>query len=120
VPSSHTLDRLHVAFDDRPLVADAGLLLPATLAQNLHLDELFQEHVDLGQAPGHARLGSKALTLIASALAVATASMTPLHFESGGSAAVLGHRVFAPSTLGTYLRSFTWCHASRGPPRRLR
>ena len=30
--SSHNLDRLEVAFDDDRLVADAGLLLPATLA----------------------------------------------------------------------------------------
>jgi hypothetical protein len=30
--SSHSLDRLDTAFDDDRLVADAGLLLPATLA----------------------------------------------------------------------------------------
>jgi hypothetical protein len=33
--SSHSLDRLDVAFDDDRLVADAGLLLPATLAHHL-------------------------------------------------------------------------------------
>jgi hypothetical protein len=31
--SSHSLDRLGVAFDDSHAVADAGLILPATLAQ---------------------------------------------------------------------------------------
>ena len=35
--SSHSLDRLDTVFDDDRLVADAGLLLPATLAQHLGL-----------------------------------------------------------------------------------
>ena len=38
--SSHSLDRLDTAFDDDRLVADAGLLLPATLAHHLGLQEL--------------------------------------------------------------------------------
>jgi hypothetical protein len=38
--SSHTLDRLGVAFDDPHAVANAGLLLPASLAQHLRLTEL--------------------------------------------------------------------------------
>ena len=47
--SSHSLDRLDVAFDDDRLVADAGLLLPATLAQHLGLKELVELY---GGAPG--------------------------------------------------------------------
>jgi len=50
--SSPTLDRLDEAFDDDRLVADAGLLLPATLAQQLDLKELVDEHLDLGDKPG--------------------------------------------------------------------
>jgi hypothetical protein len=46
--SSHSLDRLDTAFDDDRLVADAGLLLPATLAHHLGLRELVDEHLDLG------------------------------------------------------------------------
>ncbi len=46
--SSHTLDRLDVAFDDDRLVADAGLHLPATLAAHLGLRELVDRHLDLG------------------------------------------------------------------------
>jgi hypothetical protein len=42
--SSHTLDRLGVAFDDPQAVANAGLLLPATLAQHLGLKELVDDH----------------------------------------------------------------------------
>ena len=33
--SSHTLDQLDIAFDDTHAIANAGLLLPATLAQRL-------------------------------------------------------------------------------------
>lgn len=58
MPSSHSLDRLGVQFDDERLVADAGLLLPATLAQHLGLPELLNT-VNLGRAPGHANPGVK-------------------------------------------------------------
>ena len=50
--SSHSLDRLDVAFDDHRLTANAGLLLPATLGQHLGLEELFDEQVDLGGLKG--------------------------------------------------------------------
>ena len=62
-------DRIHVAFDDHRLVANAGLLLPVTLAHHLGLGELVDRHVDLGDAPGRANPGDKLLTLVASALA---------------------------------------------------
>src|SRR6266540_4157080 len=67
--SSHALDRLDVSFDDDHLVADAGLLLPATLAQDLGVKELFDERVDLGGAPGRANAGHKAMTIVHSLLA---------------------------------------------------
>ena len=44
--SSHSLDRLDTAFDDHRLAADAGLLLPATLAHHLGLKGLVDEHLD--------------------------------------------------------------------------
>ena len=56
-------DRIHVAFDDHRLVANAGLLLPVTLAQHLGLGELVDRHVDLGDAPGRANPGDKLLTV---------------------------------------------------------
>ena len=52
-------DRIDVAFDDRRLVANAGLFLPATLAQRLGLGELVDSHVDLGAAPGRANTGGQ-------------------------------------------------------------
>ena len=62
-------DRMQITFDDHRLVANAGLILPATLALHLGLPQLVQECLDLGDAPGRANTGDKMLTLVASALA---------------------------------------------------
>ena len=86
-------------------------MLPATLAQHLGLRELFDDHVDLGQAVGHANVGHKAMTLIHSALAGGDSIADADALRAGATEAVLGHAVLAPSTLGTFLRSFTWGHA---------
>ena len=67
--SSHTVDRVDTAFDDDRLVADAGLLVPATLALHLGLKGLVDRFLDLGRAAGRANVGDKLLTLIMSALA---------------------------------------------------
>ena len=63
------LERIYVGFDDHHLAANAGLILPVTLARHLGLGELVDNHVDLGDAPGRANAGDKLLTLAASALA---------------------------------------------------
>ena len=65
----HHLDRIRIALDDPRLVANAGLLLPATLARHLGLPELVQQRLNLGDAPGRANTGDKMMTLVASALA---------------------------------------------------
>ncbi len=109
--SSHSLDAIAVTFDDERLVADAGLILPATLAKHLGLKELFDDHVDLGDAPGHANVGRKAMTLIHSALAGGDSIDDADALRAGSTQAVLGHTVSAPSTLGTFVRSVTWGHA---------
>src|SRR6266536_5783574 len=57
------LDRLRVCFDDERAVANAGLLLPATLASRLGIEQLVNETVDLSGRPGGARPGRKVLTL---------------------------------------------------------
>ena len=103
-------DRIDIAFDDDRLVADAGLLLPATLAQHLGLQELADSCVDLGDAPGRANAGDKLLTLVASALAGGECIDDAAALRAGGTASVLGCTVKAPSTLGTFLRSFSWGH----------
>jgi len=106
--SSHSLDRLDTAFDDDRLVADAGLLLPATLAAHLGLRELVETHLDLGQAPGRANVGDKLLTLVMSALAGGDCIDDAAALRAGGTARVLGCTLKAASTLGTFLRSFRW------------
>src|SRR5665647_1862465 len=108
--SSHSLDRLDTAFDDDRLVADAGLLLPATLAHHLGLKELVETHLDLGAAPGRANVGDKLLTLVMSALAGGDCIDDAAALRAGGTAGVLGFAIKAASTLGTFLRSFRWGH----------
>ena len=68
LPRNHP-DRIQIAFDDHRLVANAGLLLPVTLAHHLGLSQLVQERLDLGNTPGRANTGDKVMTLVASALA---------------------------------------------------
>ena len=109
LPREHS-DRIHVAFDDHRLVANAGLLLPSSLALRLGLGELVDKHIDLGDAPGRANPGDKLLTLVASALAGGDCIDDADALRSGGTARVLGCVVKAPSTLGTFLRSFRWGH----------
>lgn len=109
--SSHSVDRLSVAFSDSHAVADAGLVLPATLAEKLGLRGLFDQAVDLGEAPGRGNAGVKALTLIYSALAGGDSIDDAGILRAGRTSAVLGQEVRAPSTLGTFLRSFAWGHA---------
>ena len=109
LPLDHP-DRIQITFDDRRLVANAGLLLPVTLAQHLGLRELVDHHLDLGNAPGRANPGDKMLTLVASALAGGDCIDDADVLRTGGTAQTLGCVVKAPSTLGTFLRSFRWGH----------
>jgi hypothetical protein len=106
--SSHGLDRVSVQFDDENLVANAGLVLGATLAQHLGLPQLLDDHVQLGDAPGRANAGLKAMTIIYSALAGGSCIDDCDALRAGSTQAVLGQEVRAPSTLGTFLRSFCW------------
>ena len=66
LPDDHP-DRIQIAFDDHRLVADAGLILPTTLARHLGLPQLVDQRLDLGDAPGRANMGDKIMTLVASA-----------------------------------------------------
>ena len=105
LPRKHT-GRIRIAFDDHRLVANAGLMLPATLARLLGLPQLVDRHLDLGRAPGRANSGDKMMTLVASALAGGDCIDDADLLRSGGTASVIGGTVKAPSTLG----SFRWDH----------
>ena len=103
-------DRIQIAFDDHRLVANAGLLLPVTLALHLGLPQLVDRHLRLGNALGRANTGDKVMTLVASALAGGDCIDDADVLRTGGTAGAIGCVVKAPSTLGTFLRSFRWGH----------
>jgi len=105
MPSSHSPHRLAVAFDDAHAVANAGLVLPAILAQRFGIEALADELVDVGDRPGAAHPGRKVMTLLLALLAGGDCIDDAQVLRSGATASVLGHRVMAPSTLGTFLRA---------------
>ena len=109
LPPEHP-DRIQIAFDDHRLVSNAGLILPSTLALHLGLLQLVDRHLDLGRAPGGANPGDKMMTLVASALAGGDCIDDADVLRTGGTASAIGCVVKAPSTLGTFLRSFRWGH----------
>jgi len=104
------LDGVRVVFDDERAVADAGIVLVATLAERLGVQALIEQCVDLGDRPGAANPGAKVMTLV-SAMALGADCIDDCDvLRCGRTAAVLGHQVLAPSTLGTFLRAFTFGH----------
>jgi hypothetical protein len=103
-------DRFAVCFDDERVVVNAGVLLPVTLEQRLGLERLVDEAVDLGERPGAARPGRKVLSLVHAMLLGADSIDDCDVLRAGRTEQVLGHRPMAPSTLGTFLRSFTFGH----------
>jgi len=104
------IDRIEPIFDDESLVADAGLIVPATLMSRLDLEALINEKVRLLGRAGGARPGRKVLTLVAALLAGGSHIDHADRLRAGATQAVLPFRVMAPSTLGTFLRSFTFGH----------
>ena len=107
---SHAVDGIEATFDDPNLVANAGLLLFATTTQRLGLEALIDATVRLVGRVGGARPGRKVLTLVHTLIAGGSHIDHADMLRAGSSDAVLSHRVMAPSTLGTFLRSFTFGH----------
>lgn len=109
--SSHKLDSVGIRFDAAGMVANAGLILPATLGERLGVGGLIDEHVHLGKVAGAANPGQKAMTMVASLLAGGDHIDDVNALRSGGTAAVLGLQPAAASTVGTFLRAFSSGHA---------
>jgi len=107
---SHGIDRIRVDFDDPNLVANAGLLLVGTLAVRLELERVINSMVRLVGRVGGAHPGRKVLTLVHAMAAGGSHIDHAEVLRSGNTAGVLPHRVMAPSTLGTFLRAFTFGH----------
>ena len=105
------LDGVQVKFDDERVVCDAGVVLVATLAERLGVEALAQRLVCLrGDRPGAANAGRKVMALIyAMVLGADSIDDTGL-LRAGRTRRLLGGWVPAPSTLGTFLRAFTFGH----------
>ena len=103
-------DATRVVFDDERAVANAGVLLPAVLAGRLGLQALIDQAVDLGERPGAANPGRKVMSVVSAMCLGADCIEDCDVLRSGQTRAVLGHQVSAPSTLGTFLRAFTFGH----------
>lgn len=103
------LDGVRVMFDDQRAVADAGVVLVATLAQRLGIEALAQRFVRLGDRVGAANAGRKVMTLVY-AMVLGADSIDDCDLLRSGRLSGLVGRVAAPSTLGTFLRAFTFGH----------
>ena len=107
---SHVIDRVEVSFDDPNLVANAGLLLTATVADRLGLEALIDAAVKLGGRVGGARPGRKVLTLSHAMIAGGTHIDHADMLRAGSTAAVFGASGDGPVDVGDVPRSFTFGH----------
>jgi hypothetical protein len=103
-------DEARVVFDDERVVANAGVLLPAVLAGRLGIEALIDQTVDLGDRAGAPNAGRKVMSLVSAMCLGADCIDDCDVLRSGQTRAVLGHHIAAPSTLGTFLRAFTFGH----------
>jgi hypothetical protein len=104
------IDRIEATFDDPNLVANAGLLLSATLVERLGFKDMIDDTVKLSGRVGGAHSGSKVLTLMHSMIAGGSHIDHVDVLRAGATTSVLGHTVMAPSTIGTFLRAFSFGH----------
>jgi hypothetical protein len=102
----HELAKIHATFDDPHLVSRAGLVPVMALAQQAGLDGLAAEHVRITRPCG-VNADLKIGCLVAGMTAGAD-SIDDMGLLRHGAMTVLFGGVRAPSTLGSFLRSFTW------------
>ena len=105
---SHTRPVTAAAFDDRNLLASAGLIPVLGLAQESGLADLADEHVSVPTDKG-SHPGRKVSALVAGMVAGAD-SIDDMAVLRHGAMPTVFDRPYAPSTLGSFLRSFTFGH----------
>ena len=105
---SHTLARTSTVFDDPNLVSSAGLVPVLALADRAGLRKLAEEHLSVpGDKGAHA--GLKVASLVAGMVAGADSIDDMALLRHGGMGRLFA-RAYAPSTLGSFLRAFTFGH----------
>jgi hypothetical protein len=105
---SHARRAISVRFDDPNLVSCAGLVPVMALAERCGLPALLAEHVKI-VAKGGANAAAKILAIIAGMVCGAD-SIDDLDLLRHGGMPRLFDGVRAPSTVGTFLRCFTFGH----------
>jgi hypothetical protein len=105
---SHAAPVRSALFDDPTLVSTAGLVPAMALAQRAGLGELARRHLSVPGGAGTAA-GAKVSALVAGMVAGAD-SIADMGLLRHGGMDRLFEGVRAPSTLGTFLRAFTFGH----------
>jgi hypothetical protein len=105
------LDGVRVEFDDERVVSEAGVMLVATVAQRLGIEALALGLVRLRRdRAGAANAGRKVMALLFAMVLGADSIDDTGVLRAGRTGRLLGGWVPAPSTLGTFLRAFTFGH----------
>src|SRR5215218_9964801 len=105
------VDAVQVEFDDARVVCDAGIALVATLALRLGIEALAGDLVRLRRGrPGVANAGRKVMALLYAMVLGADSIDDTAVLRAGRTGRLLGGWIAAPSTLGTFLRAFTFGH----------
>src|SRR5215471_19738037 len=102
----HDLTKIRATFDDPNLVSRAGLVPVMVLAQRAGLAALVEEHVRIARPCG-VNAQVKVPGIVAGMIGGAD-SIDDLDLLRHGAMPALFGGIRAPSTLGSFLRSFTW------------
>jgi hypothetical protein len=108
VKLSHTLRATSVVFDDPNLVSSAGLLPALALAESAGLRGLADEHLTVPTDKG-ANSGLKVASLVGGMVAGADSIDDMALLRHGGMGRIFAG-AYAPSTLGSFLRAFSFGH----------
>jgi hypothetical protein len=108
VKLSHTPPATSAVFDDPNLVSSAGLVPMLALAESAGLHELAAEHLCVPTDKG-ANAGLKVASLVGGMVAGADSIDDMALLRHGGMGRIFT-QAYAPSTLGSFLRAFTFGH----------